>query len=242
MILDEAQAIKNASSQTAKAARLLRGRHRLALTGTPIENHLGELWSLFEFLNPGMLGASALLSTTSEMRTPDAATRELLARALRPFILRRTKEQVAPELPAKIEQTLFCELPPEQRRLYDELRDHYQSALGAKIGTQGLGRTKILVLEALLRLRQAACHPGLLDPERADEPCAKLDMLLPQLARDRRRGPQGAGLLAVHQLPGASAPAARRRRASPTTISTAARATARRRSSSSSPTPPARSS
>jgi superfamily II DNA or RNA helicase len=181
LILDEAQAIKNASSQTAKAARLLRGRHRLAMSGTPIENHLGELWSLVEFLNPGLLGASSLLSTTSELRTPDAATRELLARALRPFFLRRTKEQVAPELPAKVEQTLICELPPEQRRLYDELRDHYKNALGAKIGTQGLGRTKILVLEALLRLRQAACHPGLLDPERADEPCAKLDLLLPQL-------------------------------------------------------------
>ncbi|MES1244883.1 MAG: SNF2-related protein [Acidobacteriota bacterium] len=181
LVLDEAQAIKNASSQTAKAARLLRGRHRLAMSGTPIENHLGELWSLVEFLNPGLLGASALLSTTSEMRTPDAATRELLARALRPFFLRRTKEQVAPELPAKIEQTLICELPPDQRRLYDELRAHYRDTLGAKIGSQGLGRTKILVLEALLRLRQAACHPGLLDPGRADEPCAKLDVLLPQL-------------------------------------------------------------
>jgi superfamily II DNA or RNA helicase len=181
LILDEAPAIKNASSLTAKTARLLRGRHRLAMSGTPIENHLGELWSLIEFLNPGLLGASALLSTTSELRTPDAATRELLARALRPFFLRRTKEQVAPELPAKIEQTLICELPPEQRRLYDGLRDHYRDALGAKIGTQGLGRTKILVLEALLRLRQAACHPGLLDPERVDEPCAKLDLLLPQL-------------------------------------------------------------
>jgi superfamily II DNA or RNA helicase len=181
LVLDEAQAIKNASSQTAKAARLLRGRHRLAMSGTPIENHLGELWSLIEFLNPGLLGASALLSSTSEMRTPDAATRELLARALRPFFLRRTKEQVAPELPAKIEQTLICELPADQRRLYDELRDHYRDTLGAKIGKQGLGRTKILVLEALLRLRQAACHPGLLDPARADEPCAKLDLLLPQL-------------------------------------------------------------
>ncbi len=181
LVLDEAQAIKNAASQTAKAARLLRGRHRLAMSGTPIENHLGELWSLVEFLNPGLLGASAFLSSTSEMRTPDAATREMLARALRPFFLRRTKEQVAPELPAKIEQTLICELPADQRRLYDELRAHYRDTLGAKIGSQGLGRTKILVLEALLRLRQAACHPGLLDPARADEPCAKLDILLPQL-------------------------------------------------------------
>ncbi len=180
LILDEAQAIKNADSQTAKAARLLRGRHRLALTGTPIENHLGELWSLLEFLNPGLLGASPLFAT-EELRNPDPETLERLARGLRPFLLRRTKEQVAPELPPKVEQTLFCELPAKQRRLYDELRDHYRAALGARIGAQGLGRSKILVLEALLRLRQAACHPGLLDKERAAEPCAKLDLLLPQL-------------------------------------------------------------
>ena len=182
VILDEAQAIKNADSQTAKAARLLRGRHRLALSGTPVENHLGELWSLLEFLNPGLLGASPFLRTHSDgAARPARRDPRLLARALRPFLLRRTKEQVAPELPAKIEQTLYCELPPKQRRLYDELRDHYRSALGARIGEQGLGRAKILVLEALLRLRQAACHPGLLDRDRAAEPCAKLDLLLPQL-------------------------------------------------------------
>ena len=182
VILDEAQAIKNADSQTAKAARLLRGRYRLALSGTPVENHLGELWSLLEFLNPGILGASSTLSAhAEELRDPATETRGLLARALRPFILRRTKEQVAPELPAKIEQTLYCELPPRQRRLYDELRDHYRDSLGARIEAQGLGRTKILVLEALLRLRQAACHPGLVDRDRAAEPCAKLDLLLPQL-------------------------------------------------------------
>ncbi len=183
VILDEAQAIKNADSQTAKAARLLRGRHRLALSGTPVENHLGELWSLLEFLNPGFLGASPFLRTQAGelLRDPAPETRGMLARALRPFLLRRTKEQVAPELPAKIEQTLYCELPPRQRRLYDELKDHYRGALGARIGEQGLGNVKILVLEALLRLRQAACHPGLLDRDRAAEPCAKLDLLLPQL-------------------------------------------------------------
>jgi superfamily II DNA or RNA helicase len=182
VILDEAQAIKNADSQSAKAARLLRGRHRLAMTGTPVENHLGELWSLLEFLNPGLLGASASLKAhAAELRNPAPEAREMLARALRPFILRRTKEQVAKELPAKVEQTLFCALPAKQRKLYDELRDHYRASLGSKIGEQGLGRTKILVLEALLRLRQAACHPALLDRGRADEPSAKLDVLLPQL-------------------------------------------------------------
>ncbi|HEX4498205.1 MAG TPA: SNF2-related protein [Thermoanaerobaculia bacterium] len=180
LILDEAQAIKNADSQTAKAARLLRGRHRLALTGTPVENHLGELWSLLEFLNPGFLGASpAFRQLGDDLRDPES--RGLLARALRPLILRRTKEAVAPELPPKLEQTIYCVLPARQRKLYDELRDHYRQSLGARIGEQGMGRSKILVLEALLRLRQAACHPGLLDPKRVAEPCAKLDLLLPQL-------------------------------------------------------------
>jgi superfamily II DNA or RNA helicase len=180
LILDEAQAIKNASSQTAKAARLLRGRHRLALTGTPVENHLGELWSLLEFLNPGFLGASATVRAHAEAQRT-AESRGMLARALRPLILRRTKEQVARELPPKVEQTIYCELPPKQRRLYDELRDHYRASLGQRIGERGWGHAKILVLEALLRLRQAACHPGLVDPHRAHEPSAKLDLLLPQL-------------------------------------------------------------
>ena len=182
VILDEAQAIKNAASQTAKAARLLRGRHRLALTGTPIENHLGELWSLVEFLNPGFLGSAVLKAHAAELRDPGTAARTAFARALRPLILRRTKAQVAPELPARVEQTLVCELPSRQRKLYDELRDYYRAVLDRRIGTLGLGRAKLLVLEALLRLRQAACHPALVDRGRADDPCAKLDLLLPQLA------------------------------------------------------------
>jgi superfamily II DNA or RNA helicase len=182
VILDEAQAIKNADSQTAKAARLLRGRYRLALTGTPVENHLGELWSLLEFLNPGFLGASpSFRGFTDELHAPHSESRGMLIRALRPLLLRRTKEAVAPELPAKLEQTLFCELPSKQRRFYDELRDHYRATLGKRIGEQGIGRSKILVLEALLRLRQAACHPGLVDPQLLGDPCAKLDLLLPQL-------------------------------------------------------------
>jgi hypothetical protein len=183
IVLDEAQAIKNPHSESAKAARLLKGSHRLVLTGTPVENHLGDLWSLLEFLNPGITGASSVLRSTGDaLRDPGEATRVQLSRALRPFILRRTKEQVAAELPRKSEQTIFCELPARQRRLYDDLRDHYRAALGARVREQGLGRVKILVLEALLRLRQAACHPGLLDPGRDQEASAKLELLLPQLA------------------------------------------------------------
>ena len=182
VILDEAQAIKNADSQTAKAARLLRGRHRLALTGTPVENHLGELWSLLEFLNPGFLGASPTSASTPTSCALAGREPRLLARALRPLVLRRTKEAVAPELPAKLEQTLYCELPPRQRRLYDELRDHYRGlARRAASASRASGRSKILVLEALLRLRQAACHPGLVDPAAPASPRPSSTSSLPQL-------------------------------------------------------------
>ncbi len=108
-------------------------------------------------------------------------TRERLAMALRPFLLRRTKQQVAPELPLKTEQTVLCELEGTQRRLYDELRDHYRRSLAARVASQGWAKSKIQVLEALLRLRQAACHPGLLDPRRAHDESAKFEALLPRL-------------------------------------------------------------
>jgi superfamily II DNA or RNA helicase len=182
VVLDEAQAIKNANAQTSKTVRLLQGRHRLALSGTPVENHLGELWSLFEFLNPGMLGSARVFKLGgSTMLNPDDNTRRLLGQALRPFILRRTKEQVARELPPKSEQTLYCEMGAAERRRYEDLRRHYQLSLLERIERQGLARSKIQVLEALLRLRQAACHPGLLSAERNAEPSAKLELLLEQL-------------------------------------------------------------
>lgn len=183
VILDEAQAIKNASTESAKAARLLQCDYRLALSGTPIENHLGELWSLFDFLNPGLLGSSSVLNLTGTAgRNPDEATRRLLSSALRPFILRRTKDQVAKDLPPKLEQTIFCELEAAQRKQYNELRDHYRNKLLGRIETEGLNKSKMIILEALLRLRQAACHPGLLDQARLKQSSAKLDVLLPQLA------------------------------------------------------------
>jgi SNF2 family DNA or RNA helicase len=129
-----------------------------------------------------MLGTSGVFSLTSASKLdPDGETRKLLARALRPFILRRTKEEVAKELPAKIEQTIYCEMETRQRTLYNELRDHYRDALLRKIGVQGIGKSKIMVLEALLRLRQAACHPGLVDRKLVNDPSAKLGMLMEQL-------------------------------------------------------------
>ncbi|HID22677.1 MAG TPA: DEAD/DEAH box helicase, partial [Planctomycetaceae bacterium] len=167
-------------SQIAKAVRLLQANHRIALSGTPIENHISDLWSIFEFLNPGMLGRSSIVKLGS--RPQDAAQAlEPLRRGLRPFILRRTKAQVASYLPQKVEQTIHCEMDEEQRRLYEEMRDHYRGALLDIIRRQGMARSTMHVLEALLRLRQAACHPGLLDPERADRPSAKLDVLCTSL-------------------------------------------------------------
>ncbi len=182
-ILDEAQAIKNATSLSAKAARRIQAKNRLAMSGTPIENHLGELWSLFEFLNPGMLGRAAGFGLSgSSRRPPEGEGRELLARALRPYILRRTKSQVASELPERTEQTLFCELPPVQRKLYDELRLHYRQVLSGALEGAGANRQSFRVLEALLRLRQAACHPGLLDEKRKKDGSAKFDTLVPMLS------------------------------------------------------------
>lgn len=182
VILDEAQAVKNARTESAKAVRLLRGNHRLALSGTPVENHLGELWSLLDFLNPGMLGSmGAFESMSGAMRNAGTDTLRLLAPALRPFLLRRTKEQVARELPAKIEQTIYCEMEPEQKSLYESLRDHYRDSLLRRIQVDGIAKSKIQVLEALLRLRQAACHPGLVDRKLATDTSAKLDVLLEQL-------------------------------------------------------------
>ncbi|MFM1903909.1 MAG: polymerase-associated protein RapA [Planctomycetota bacterium] len=179
VVLDEAQSIKNAASQAAKACRLLRARHRLALTGTPVENHIGELWSIFEFLNPGQLGSAARLR---KFLADGRGSAEVVARAVRPYLLRRTKTEVLSDLPEKTEQTLFVELGEAQRKAYDELRHHFRAELSGKIGRLGIGRSRIAVLEALLRLRQTACHPGLVDPARLDDASAKLDTLMEQLA------------------------------------------------------------
>lgn len=182
VILDEAQAIKNAQTDSAKAARLLRGDHRLAMSGTPVENHIGELWSLFEFLNPGLLGAASVFKAVGGSgRAMDDATLALVKRGVRPFILRRTKEEVARDLPVKTEQTIYCELEPRERKLYNQLRQHYREALLPQIGKQGVAKTRIQVLEALLRLRQAACHPGLIDAKLRTKSSAKLDLLFEQL-------------------------------------------------------------
>src|SRR5205823_2556520 len=157
-----------------------------------------ELWSLFEFLNPGMLGTAGAFKALARARGSgiegtaplpnDAGETALLARALRPVVLRRTKERVAPELPARVEQTLMVELEPAQRRVYDELLVHYRRSLLPYVEKMGMARSKLKVLEALLRLRQAACHPSLISHAREEAPSAKLDVLLPKLAEAAAEG------------------------------------------------------
>jgi SNF2 family DNA or RNA helicase len=178
VVLDESQAIKNAGSDSAKAARLVTARHRMAMTGTPIENHLGELWSLFEFLNPGLLGSASAWRAGSQM---DVEARNWLRKALRPLILRRTKQQVASELPPRTEQVLVCEMELEQRRMYSAILNRVRQDLDRRIRQDGLAKSKMHVLEALLRLRQVACHPKLVQ-ETSAAPSAKFELLLDQLA------------------------------------------------------------
>lgn len=172
VILDESQAVKNPAAKTSKAVKLLQSRHRLTLTGTPVENRIEDLWSQLNFLNPGMLGRKFM-----EAKTLSDESLRMIAQGVRPFLLRRTKEQVATDLPEKVEETLYCELPGPQRKLYDELKTYYQQALTAGISEKGFQQSKIMVLEALLRLRQAACHPGLISETHKAMDSAKMGAL-----------------------------------------------------------------
>ncbi|GAB7081081.1 hypothetical protein JCM14635_27540 [Megalodesulfovibrio paquesii] len=182
LVLDESQAVKNPDSQTAKAVRALRAGHRLCLTGTPLENRLEELWSQLQICTPGLLGArgefeARFVRPMSKPESEEAAqARGLLQRLLKPFILRRTKAAVAPDLPEKQEAVLRCEMPAAQARLYARLRDHYRGEILAAVEAEGMDRSRFTVLEGLLRLRQAACHPALVgDPKAAS---GKLDTLM----------------------------------------------------------------
>lgn len=179
-VLDEAQAIKNAATQTARAARRLKADRRLALTGTPLENHLGELWSQFHFLMPGLLGSERLF--TRKFARPitqgNVRAEERLQRRIRPFILRRLKSDVAQDLPEKVESVLWCEMGSEQDRLYRTLFAASRERVLREMEVKGLARARFSVLEALLRLRQTCCHPEIL-PAGVGEgvPSAKFDLL-----------------------------------------------------------------
>lgn len=162
VILDESQAIKNSDTQTSKAVLLLRAKRRLALSGTPIENHLGEIYSLFRFLNPAMFGSRAEFdrhyAIPIQQHDDREAAREL-RRKIYPFILRRLKREVLKELPDKVEQTLFVDMSSEQKRLYESRRRFYHETVKRRIGEDGLQSSRFFVLEALLELRQLATIP-----------------------------------------------------------------------------------
>ena len=178
LILDESQAIKNPDSQTAKAAQVVTAKHRLCMTGTPLENKLDELWSQLHFLNPNMLGSRTGFDNrfSKPIGQGDEATKNLLLRVIKPFVLRRTKEMVAADLPEKQESIIHCEMTKPQAAVYARLRDHYRAEILSAVDESGLNRSKMKVLEGLLRLRQVACHPGLVGEEAAGS--GKLEELI----------------------------------------------------------------
>jgi SNF2 family DNA or RNA helicase len=195
LILDEAQTVKNVSSQAAQVVRRLNARHRLCLTGTPLENHLGELWAQFDFLLPGLLGDAK--GFTKTWRTPiekhgNRLRRDLLAQRVRPFIMRRRKEDVATELPPKTLIVRTVELEGMQRDLYETVRIAMDQRVREEIAEKGFARSHIIILDALLKLRQVCCDPRLLKLASAKKvkEHAKLDLLmemLPELVSEGRR-------------------------------------------------------
>ena len=195
VVLDEAQNIKNASTHAAQVVSELRTRHRLCLSGTPMENHLGELWSLFHFLMPGFLGGQARFREL--FRTPiekqgDVERLDQLRRRVTPFMLRRTKREVATELPDKIESVSSIELTGKQADLYETIRLSTEKAVRDALASKGLAKSQIQILDALLKLRQVCCDPRLLPLASAKKvkQSAKLEHLmelLPEMIAEGRR-------------------------------------------------------
>jgi superfamily II DNA or RNA helicase len=193
LVLDEAQAIKNARSLAHGAASRLKATHRLCLSGTPVENSVRELWALFDFLNPGLLGDSEWFDhryTRPIEREGNAARLEQLRRQVAPFVLRRTKEQVARELPPKTEIIRPVELKGAQRDLYESLRLAGHAEVRRAIADRGIGASTVTILGALMKLRQVCCDPRLLPGEAARDvtESAKYQLLFELLAQQRAAG------------------------------------------------------
>ncbi len=185
VVLDESQAIKNPQAQVSKAVKLLSAQNRLVMTGTPVENNTFDLYSQMDFLNPGLLGSQDFFRT--EFATPiDKYRDEHAARALRkliyPFILKRTKDEVAKDLPDKTEMTLFCEMGKKQRKVYDTFREMYRQKIASKMAEEGKDKAAFLILEGLLKLRQICDSPALLsdDADYGDE-SAKLEEIIREI-------------------------------------------------------------
>jgi len=183
-VLDEAQNIKNTTTLVAKASYLINSRYRLVLTGTPVENHIGELFSIFRFLIPSLLPKGYSLG---KIKTNEDSLK-LILRGLMPFILRRTKSEVLSELPEKVESILYCDFEKKQERIYNEIKLFYQKSLNQTVKKDGLNKSKIQVLEALLRMRQASCHPGLINSDHQHFPSSKLITLMENIESLIARG------------------------------------------------------
>ena len=180
VVLDEAQAIKNASSQTARAAFEIGAKFRVALSGTPVENRLEELWSIMHFANPGLLGGLSdfQMRYANALESGDATAGPRLRDKIRPFVLRRLKRDVLPELPPRTEQVLHVELDDDERSVYDAVRVATKKSVADALASGGGG--VLAALEALLRLRQASCHSSLV-PGQSAQSSSKLERLLEAL-------------------------------------------------------------
>ncbi len=178
LILDEAHYIKNSESQAYMACHLAQSKIKIALTGTPVENSISDLFSILSIVTPGLI-SERLANRFLNVKNPEELLQ--LSKALSPFILRRTKENVLKDLPDKSEQVLYCDLSPSETKKYNDLKSYYWAQLSGKIKDKGFSKSKIEILEALLRLRQAACHQGLLDKKLSHSTSTKFSTLLEQL-------------------------------------------------------------
>jgi superfamily II DNA or RNA helicase len=183
-VLDESQAIKNPQSKVAKAAALLPAKNRLCMSGTPLQNNTFDIFAQMNFLNPGMLGTMEFFR--QEFAIPidkfgEPEQKEHLKKLLYPFILRRTKEQVAKDLPEKTEQVLFCEMEDEQRKIYDAYRNEFRARILGTIEDQGIQKSQFTILQGLMKLRQICDSPAILNE---DDKFANHSIKLDELARE----------------------------------------------------------
>ncbi len=187
VVLDEGQQIKNPDSKAAKAARQLRASNRLVLTGTPIENRLLDIWSLMAFSMPGILGNRKYFKDRFDKRSDQDAQIRLSAR-LRPFLLRRTKGEVALDLPPKTEEDVFCDPESIQGDMYRDELERIQKILMGIENDESLRKNSFVILQGLMRLRQICCHPGLIDPSLKEESSAKMTALFYLLDQLKEEG------------------------------------------------------
>ncbi len=201
IVLDESQAIKNPLSQVAKAALILNGKNRIALSGTPIQNNTFDLYAQMNFLNPGMLGSMEFFK--SEFATPidkmqDADAKMHLKKLINPFLLRRTKEQVAPDLPAKSEMIMYCEMGAKQRKIYDAYKNSFRAQILGEIEEKGIERSQMSILTGLTKLRQICDSPAILKNEDYENHSIKIE----EIAREMAENMQGHKALVFSQFLG----------------------------------------